>query len=125
MRVLASILLVSTFVLGWHALAGGDEGEPPTAKRLETLELQVEYLRSREASLSAYVLRNADRAAALERLATKMRAEGFTKRAIPVSSRESLLNGLSALAKDLARDLPALTDVEQVQLKKLAAAKSK
>ncbi|MDJ0975030.1 MAG: hypothetical protein QNJ98_11260 [Planctomycetota bacterium] len=125
MRVLATILLVSTVVLGVHTLAQSDDGQPAMLKRVQALELQVEYLRSREASVSAYVLRNGERAAQLEQLVTKVRAEGFTKRAIPAPSREALLSGLNELAKDLAKDLPAPTDKEQLMLKRIGAMKTK
>ncbi len=125
MRILASLLLVSTVVLGVNALATGDDAKPTTDKRLDALETQVDYLRSREAALSAYVLRNAARADALDALVTKVTKEGFTKRAIPTTSRESLLAGLKALAADLRQDLPELTEEETLALKKLEAAKAK
>lgn len=124
MRVLASTLLVSTILLGLHALAQGDEGELAMKKRLEALELQVEYLKSREASLTTYVLGNAERADSLEQLVTRVRSEGFTKRAIPAPSREALLAGLEELAKDLKKDLPERTEKEELQLKKIGALKS-
>lgn len=125
MRILASLLLVSTVVLGVNALATGDDAKPTTTKRLESLELKVDYLLTREAALSAYVLRNAQRADALDALVTKVTNEGFTKRAIPTSSRESLLAGLKAMAEDLRTDLPERTEEELLALKKLEAQKAK
>lgn len=125
MRILASLLLVSTLVLGVHALASGEDGEAVLKQRIESLELQMEYALSREAALTAYVLRNGDRANALDQLVSTMRQQGFTKRAIPPISRESLLGGLAGMAADLRKDLPALDKDQQVLLKRIEAGKKK
>ena len=78
MRTLASFLLVSTLVLGIHALASGEDEKDALQKRVELLELQAELLMEREAALSAYVLRNGARADALEGDDGRLGSERFT-----------------------------------------------
>ena len=153
MRIVFGILTISCLLLGLHALALGDDsdGGPETATetpapapaatdtapagdaqalrrlslRLEALELQVEYLASREESLTQYVLANEQRARGLELLAANMRKLGFENRKIPVDSRIALLKGLEGMAKSLRQDLPKLTKEQASQLKKLRAAQAR
>lgn len=117
---LATAVLV---VLGAHVLAGAGEPSPMEGliRRVELLESQAAYLRAREASLSAYVLANGTRAKDLIALADKAETEGFTSKALPAASRETLLAGLRAMAASLSEGLPALTPEETRLLKHLEA----
>jgi hypothetical protein len=99
---------------------GGGDPVAALAARVEGLELQVKFLESREAAVSAYVLRNEERAEALERAVAAVRAAGFTMAAIPPRSRELLLEALERAAQSLKADLPRPTKDELEIVKELA-----
>jgi hypothetical protein len=111
---LAALLAGAAFVSARFARAEDPVPtvEQQTARRLEVLERQVAYLRSREAKHTVYMLKNADRAEGLRRLAADLRAGGFAAAANPSPTRERLLVGLEALAESLKRDLPVETTQE-------------
>lgn len=124
MRATALVLGTAVLlVLGAHVLAGADEPARDAAlqRRVEVLEGYVEYLRSREAALTGYLLANEGRAADLEALADQAAREGFTARSIPAASRETLLAGLRAMAASLREGLPAPTPEERQRLKRIEA----
>lgn len=127
------LLLGIALVLGVGLLPSGpahgdDEVETVKASdvkaltdQVAALQKQVEYLRSRETALSAYVLAHDVRAAALQKSVALSREQGFLKRAIPEDSRTALLAGLNDLARSLRVELPALTS-EQARMRKQADA---
>lgn len=125
MRTVLATLAVLTLTLGAFALAHGDEAE--TAKdalqalrgRMEVLEAEVQYLRAREADVSAYLLRNAQRADGLDAVAARAREAGFEAKSIPLESRRLLLRGMEGLAASLREGLPVPTP-EQVKLQRQA-----
>jgi hypothetical protein len=82
-------------------------------RRIELLELQTTYLASRERSLTADVLDMKERGAPRDGALRRVRGEGFTAGAISAPSRESLVAGLEGLARDLQRELPALSKEEE------------
>ena len=84
--------------------------------RLTILEHEVSYLRAREQRLSGYMLANGARADGLTKLASLVRAQGFTQRAMPAQSRETLIRGLETLAVSMKNDLPLETKEEAALL---------
>jgi len=137
MRIALGLLTLTLLIFGGHALASGDDVEPgksagePARKaagtmkqlklRLEALEMETAYLRSREAALTAYVLLNEQRGRSLDAVTTKAREQGFEKSKTPTPSRITLLTGLEGFAASLSVRLPALTKEEAALLKKLTA----
>ncbi len=125
MRVIVCTLLLMPLVLGVAVLAArGDDGEIDRSTlelkdRVKALELEVQYLRSRDKAITAYVLGNEARAKGLDDIASKCRREGFTQRAIPADSRETLLQGMNALATHMRKDLPAITKEEAALLEQM------
>jgi hypothetical protein len=122
MRNASLVLLGVAAVLGVAALARAQD--PPAAdktleERMRLAEAQIEYLRAREASVSAYITANAQRAQGLDALAADMDRLGFGQKAIPAESRERLLQGIRALAASLRDGLPVLTEAEQRLLKQI------
>lgn len=123
MSLTLGLVLGTALVIGAQ-LAGsafGDEEEVAgvSPRKLQVLEAQVgalqkqvEYLRSREAALTAYVLANDDRGASLQSALERARREGYLARAISSKSREALMKGLTELAADLRSELPAPTRAE-------------
>jgi hypothetical protein len=96
------------------APTGGDPTAPESMlRRIELLELQTTYLASRERALTAYVLDMQERATAFDLALRRARAEGFTAGSISAPSREALIVGLETLARELQRELPALTKEEE------------
>ena len=71
------------------------------------LRAEVDYLRSREASMSKYVLSMATAAASVRTRVAEARAAGFEAAAVPASSRVAVLRALDQLAGDLSSALPA------------------
>jgi hypothetical protein len=135
MRIALGLLTALLLVFCVHTLATGDEGgDTPGSDgassvnaedirelraRIEALELESRLLRSRDVTLTTYVLLNERRANVLNALVAKARKEGFENNRIPAPSRVSLLAGLDALADDMRDDLPRLTKDEQTLIKKL------
>ena len=122
MRLLCSLFVAVGLLVAVSALARGED-EPAAAElsaRVDLLGREVRYLRSRESHLSTYVLRNGERAAALERLATELRALGFTSGANPAPARERLLASFTEMAQDLRAELPVPTKAELEMLAALA-----
>jgi hypothetical protein len=123
MRTLAPLALLALIAVTAFASVrlAGAEDPLPTAdevqnRRLDALERQIAYLRAREARTTAYLVRNAERADALTRLAADLRAGGFAAAANPSPARERLLTGLESMASSLKRDLPITTTQELVLL---------
>jgi hypothetical protein len=96
-----------------RALADDATDMKVLAKQVRLLEARVAYLDSREADLSAYVLRNEGRASKLQDLVARLRAQGFTGAADPSPARAALLDGIAALATDLSTDLPKVTKAQE------------
>jgi hypothetical protein len=118
MRLVLSVLAFAVVLgAGFGLLARADDPAAPTpealAHRLATLDLQVQYLLSREKAHTAYVMETQARARALAQALRSARDEGFTAGAISSTSREVLLAGLEDLAKDLTRLLPEVTREEK------------
>ena len=141
MRTALGLLTALLLVLGVHALASGDEPAPadePAAgdeavsaadaeafkrleARVEALELEAQYLRSREAALTRYILLNRKRSEGMNRVVAKAREQGFENNRIPAPSRITLLAGLDSLAGSMRSELPELTRAESSLLKKATA----
>ena len=125
MRIAHSLLLATALVLGAHALASGDESGgddmDQMKARLDALELETEYLRSREAALTNYIMLNKARSNAMLRSIRKTRDEGFEMNRIPAPSRVTLMSGLEVMAASLQKDLPTVSKSEGALLKKADA----
>ena len=102
--------------------AHGDEEEAAAVKpsdvkamraQIGALQKQVEYLRSREDALTAYVLANDARAASFQDYVKKARTQGFLNKAIPAESRTTLLLGLDGLAESMRAELPVPSRAEE------------
>ena len=115
------LLLVPLVVLG--GLAGFAHGEDPAPapvpvdnevllKQIQLLQRDVAYLRSRDARITTYILRNSERADAMKRLVGELRTAGFTAAANPAPARERLLTGLESMADSLKKDLPVVSTEE-------------
>jgi hypothetical protein len=123
-------------VFAAQGFARGDEGEakeaasvkPATVKalrqRVDALEAQIHYLRSREVALTRYVLGNEVRAAGIMQVVRQARVEGFEARSIPVSSRKTLLSGMESMAASLRSDLPEISRAEEGMLKAIKKAEA-
>lgn len=125
MRILTLMLTIGVLVVGAHALAWGKDGGDDTdlaalERKAVVLEKRVAYLLEREADLTKWILASEQRGRALETAVQRMRTQGFANRSIPAPSRETLLDGLGALGRDLGADLPAVTK-EQAALLEAAA----
>lgn len=120
MRLLTLVLAFALLALGAHTLARGDE--PPAAgasgldgqvealqSRCLKLEKQVSYLLSREEATTRYLLRSEARGKGYETMSQRMRTQGFANKAMPPASRETLLDGLVEIGRDMQEDLPAVT----------------
>lgn len=129
-----ALLLGTALVLGAGLLPSGpahgaDEDEEVVKasdvkalrEQVAALQKQVEYLRSRETALTAYVLANDVRGAALQKSMAISRDQGFLKRAIPENSRTALLEGLIDLGRTMRAELPEVTG-EQARMRKQADA---
>ena len=127
MRIALVILTVLVLTFGFLAFAQGDEALPAVTPkalaeltaRVEALQAEVEYLRSREDALRAYVLANDQRAKGLMDVVARARRAGFEANRIPVDSRKILMSGLEAAAKSLQKGLPAVTPAEAKLLKQI------
>lgn len=122
MRIaLTLVLAVALGVVAAPLLAGEDGPVPERAAmavevRLNALEGEVAYLRAREDALTRYVAANAQRAAALERLAAQLEQLGFTQKAMPAESREALVAGIRGMGVALREGLPIPTKEERDML---------
>lgn len=76
------------------------------------LRTEIEYLASREATLSKYVLSLAGAATNVRTNVALARTQGFEMAAIPYPSRITVLKSLDQLAGDLSGALPAPTPNE-------------
>ncbi len=129
MRIALTMLTATVLILGAFALAQGDEAAPtevtPKAfkaleARVEALQAEVTFLRSREETLRAYVLKNGQRARGLLDVVARARRAGFEASKIPVDSRRILLAGLEAAANSLRQGLPKVSDQEARMMKEAA-----
>jgi hypothetical protein len=120
------IALVLALAVAVGAVAGpllaGEGGPVPERAamavevRVKALEGEVAYLRAREVALTRYVAANAQRGAALERLAGQLEALGFTQKALPAESRVALVEGIRGMGVALRDDLPTPTKGEREML---------
>jgi hypothetical protein len=112
-RLAVPVLLLAAFAAGaaFDVVSGRALAEDPVDP-IAALQRDVKYLKSREAQVSAYVLKNGARAEELDRLVNELRDMGFAAAANPTPARERLLRGLSDFAAGLRKDLPKLTDEE-------------
>lgn len=76
------------------------------------LKTEIEYLSSREATLSKYVMSLAGAASNVRASVAQARSQGFEMAAIPFPSRVTVLKSLEQLAGDLSGALPAPTPNE-------------
>lgn len=117
-------------------LAGSAHGEEEAAAakasdvkamraQIGALQKQVEYLRSREDALTAYLLANDTRAASFQDYIKKARTQGFLNKAIPAESRTTLLLGLDGLAESMRAELPVRTRDDERMRKAADAATRK
>lgn len=122
-----------------HAVSARADGEPAPApatdpadpgSRLDALfaryeresavfKTEIEYLKSREATLSKYVLSLAGTAANVRASIAQARVQGFEAAAIPAESRVTLLRSLDQLASDLSGGLPS-PNANEVALRRRA-----
>ena len=125
MRIALATLTALALTFGAFALARGDEAAESevTVKafqalraRVDALQAEVGFLRSREEALRTYVLANDKRGQGLEQVVTRARAAGFEARTIPEESRRVLMDGLLAAAQSIRAGLPNLTPEESKQL---------
>ena len=127
MRLLTLVLVFALLALGAHTMARGEE-PPAGAANLETqvkvlevrclkLEKQVAYLLSREEAVTKYLLRSEARGKGYEEMSNRMRSQGFANKALPPRSRETLLDGLIEIGRDMQEDLPAVTRQQSALLK--------
>ena len=123
MRSFTVVCGLLVLVLGLTVVAQGEDGGEDKVLRLEkqveVLEAQVDYLMARETQLTAYLLATEGRSTALAQNLARSRTEGFTMAAISSTSRELLLGGLQEYAKDIAKDLPAVTREQAEQLRRI------
>ena len=128
MRLLTLAFVLALIVVGAHTLARGEEpagadaaGAPQQVEALQTrclkLEKQVAYLLAREQALTTYILGAQARGKGMQTMVNRMRSQGFTNRSIPAESRETLLQGLDEIGRDLQKELPALTAQQSALLK--------
>jgi hypothetical protein len=128
MRRFAHVLVLALLVLAAYAVARADEpaGDPverlqQQVQALETrvgaLAGEVAYLRSREADLTAFALGHAAWSQDLLALVGRAESQGFLQRAIPVESRQTLLEALKGFAAALGKGLPAVTKAQEQQLR--------
>jgi predicted NAD/FAD-dependent oxidoreductase len=125
MRNLTLVLTIGLLVLGVTVLARGeDEGSQlaDLQKQVERLELQVSYLRAREADLTTYALGNQARAEMVQAMIAKMDEQGYTARAIPANCRVTHMDGMKALAKSLLEQLPIVSEEQTALLKAISRA---
>jgi len=126
MRIALGLLTVTLLILGAHTLAqgddasGGDDMESLKA-RVEALEYETEYLRSREAALTTYILANETRSKLFAAAGARARAEGYEKNRNPVPAREAFLRGSEAVWASMGTDLPAVTKDQSGLLKRADA----
>ncbi len=123
-------------VFAAQGFARGDEEEakePAAVKpadvsalrmRVNALEAQIQYLRSRDEALTRYVLGNEARADGIAQVVKRARAEGFEAKSIPPASRKTLLGGMESMAASLRTDLPAISKEEARMLKAIKAAEA-
>ena len=134
MRIATTTLAVLVLTFGAFSLArGDDDAAGKTAPKAEdkallelrahvgALQMEVRYLREREALLTSYVVSNLERGVGLQTVVRRARAAGFEANRIPVDSRKILLGGLEAAAASLAKNLPVLTKDHKDQLKRILA----
>ena len=93
-------------------------------KRVDALEAQVRYLRSRDEALTRYVLGNEVRAAGILEVVKRARAEGFEAKSIPAASRKTLLGGMESMAASLRSDMPEISKAEEGMLRAIKKAEA-
>jgi hypothetical protein len=109
--------LVMAAGVGLSVLSAGrataEDPIPPTPemllKRIQALELEVQYLRARDVDVTAYLLETRAHAQSLAQSLRTAREQGFTAGAISSTSREALLSGLEGHAERITRSLPEIT----------------
>lgn len=79
---------------------------------LAVLRTELDYLKSREAALSKYVLAMSGTSSAVKTNVAVARREGFEAAAFPAPSRVAVLRALDQLAADLSGALPVPTPNE-------------
>ena len=114
-----TLLLAALLALGWNAVSARAAGDDDPTKRLaaaegqlKVLRAQVDYLLSREAGLTKYVLSLNVASQGLKGTTGQARTEGFELAAFPAASRVTLLRGVDQFAHDLATGLPMPTRAE-------------
>ena len=126
MRTLTLVLTIGLLVLGVTVLARGEDTDDPVAdlqKQVEQLELKVSYLMARETDLTKFLAASEARGVALQEMVARMLTQGYTKKAIPPRSRETLMAGLRALGASLRADVPVVTEKQAALLKAIDRAK--
>lgn len=126
MRTLTLVLTIGLLVLGVTVLARGEGSDDPVADLQEQaaqLELKVSYLMARELDLTKYLAASEARGVALEQMVARMLTQGYTNKAIPPRSRETLMAGLRALGASLRSDVPVVTEKQTALLKGTEQAK--
>jgi hypothetical protein len=128
MRTTVVLACSALLVAGLGALAPLLAEDGPTAtdpvvkalqEKVQKLERQVEYLRSREDATTRYVLAHQKRSEILGLMLDDAVRLGFTARALPAESRERVVGGLREFAAALVADLPLPTRAEAALLKDL------
>lgn len=121
---LVAVLALAAATLGKSPLARAEEESPSRADllegRVDALDKLVEYLLARDRAVTAYLVAEEERGRALEDSLALAREQGFTMAAMPYSSRETLLEALGNLARQMRTDLPQVTE-EQKQILVAAA----
>lgn len=125
MRIALGLLTVTLLILGAHTLAQGDDAGGDDLQslkaRVEALELETEYLRMREADLTAYILGHKQRSDLFKAAGAEARAQGYEKNRNPVPAREAFLRGSEAVWASMGTDLPEVTKSEAALLKRADA----
>jgi len=85
------------------------------------LRTEIEYLRSREAALTRYVLAMNATSSAVKANVASARREGFEAAAVPAPSRITVLRALEQLAADLTGALPVPSANENALQRKIEA----
>jgi hypothetical protein len=110
-----TLLPLAVFLALGLALASTVRGEDPVSldARVDALQREVQWLRAREAKLTAYLVANGARAEGLETLTRSLRNGGFASHANPTPTREVFVRGIEEYAASLKTGLPTLTEAER------------